>query len=123
MHMPDVQSAMLDDLFQLIAASQKLDRLATQHGIQDRSLSNTRREARSALFSAARLSPDLLATELDARINERPAPRQRAIISAAAIQPLRPDHWTPDLERARRTLRGAIRQVLNRIDRRNQPAS
>ena len=123
MQMTDVQSAMLDDLFALIAASQQLDRIAAQRGIQDRSLSDSRKEARRALFSAADMRPDHLAVQLDSRISERPAPRQRALICAAGIQPLRPDRWTPELEQARRTLHGAVRRVLNRIDRRNQLAS
>lgn len=123
MHLSDIHTAQLDDLFALIAASQQLDRIAAQRGIQDRSLSDSRKEARSALFSAASMSPDLLATQLDSRISERPAPRQRAIINAAGIQPLRPDHWTPELEQSRQNLRAALRRVLARIDRRNQPAS
>lgn len=123
MQMSDVQSAMLDDLFQLIAASQKLDRIAPSRGIQDRSLSDSRKEARSALFSATNMRPDTLAPQLDSRIKERPAPRQRAIISAAGIHPLRPDIWTPELEQSRLNLRATIRQVLARVDRRNQPAS
>lgn len=71
-------------------------------------------------FSSPARPPEIWrATHLDSRISERPASFQKAVISPAGIQPLYLDHWTPELEQSRRTLRDAICQVLQGIDRRN----
>lgn len=58
MPLDHAESDLMSDLHDLIEASAKLDRIAASRGLTTRDLHVARKEARSALFNAANMSPD-----------------------------------------------------------------